>query len=96
MARPERHALGAFVRRFPRVHLAIGLLGNALFITGSALFITQHQDVGTWFFLAGSIGMFIGTLGELVRQLGRHRLARYDVDPAQPDARWSEASRQVR
>lgn len=96
MPRPERHALGAFVRRFPQVHLAIGLLGHALFITGSVLFITQHQDVGTWFFLAGSIGMFLGTLGELVRQLGRHRLARYDVDPAQPDARWSRANSQAR
>lgn len=96
MPRPERHALGAFVRRFPQVHLAIGLLGNALFITGSLLFITQHQDAGTWFFLAGSIGMFLGTLGELVRQLSRHRLARYDVDPAQPDARWSDANRQAR
>jgi len=94
LPRPERRALGAFVRRFPQVHLGIGLLGNALFVTGTVLFMTKHQDAGMWFFLTGSSGMFLGALGELVRKLGKHRLARYDVDPARPDHRWSDSSRQ--
>ena len=31
--------------------------------------------------LAGSVGMFVGQLGEIIRGLGRRRLERYDVDP---------------
>ena len=89
LPRPERHALAAFVRRYPQAHLGIGLLGNALFILGSLLFMTKHQDLGTWFFLAGSTGMFLGTLGELLSRLGKRRLARFDVDPARPDRRRS-------
>lgn len=91
LPRPERLALGAFVRRFPQVHLGIGLLGNALFVIGAVLFVTKKQDVGTWFFLTGSCGMFVGSLGEVMRKLGEHRLARFDVDPAHPDRRWSDA-----
>lgn len=77
----ERRGLAAFVRRFPQVHQGIGLLGNALFITGSALFLAQQQHLGLLAFLVGSIGMFVGQLGEIVRGLGRRRLERYDVDP---------------
>jgi len=77
----ERRGLAAFVRRFPQVHQLIGLLGNALFITGSAFFLLQQQHTGLLAFLAGSIGMFVGQLGEIIRGLGRRRLERYDVDP---------------
>lgn len=78
----ERRGLAAFVRRFPQVHQGIGLLGNALFITGSVFFLLQQQHTGTLAFLAGSIGMFVGQLGEIIRGLGRRRLERYDVDPS--------------
>lgn len=61
------------VRRFPQVHRAIGLLGNALFITGSVLFLAQKQHLGLLAFLGGSIGMFVGGLG-------RRRLERYEPD----------------
>lgn len=68
------------VRRFPQVHRAIGLLGNALFITGSVLFLAQKQHLGLLAFLGGRIGMFVGQLGEIVGGLGRRRLERYEPD----------------
>lgn len=78
----ERRGLMAFVRRFPQVHLAIGLLGNGLFITGSLMFLTGHQRLGVYTFLAGSCGMFLGSLGEVLRSLGRRRLrGRHGEDP---------------
>ena len=58
----ERRSLAAFVRRYPYVHQGIGLLGNALFITGSVLFLVQRQPVGVVAFLSGSICMFIGNI----------------------------------
>lgn len=91
LPRPERHAIGAFVRRFEQLYLAIRLAGNAGFVTGSVLFMSGRQDVGLWFFLAGSVGMLLGTLGELLHKGGRHRLARFDVHPGNPDQRWSQA-----
>lgn len=90
---PERYALGTFVWRFPQVHLGIGLVGNALFITGTILFMIKQEAVGLWFFLVGSSGMALATLGEVLRALGRHRLAKFDVDPRAPDQRWSETGR---
>jgi hypothetical protein len=37
--------------------------------------------------------MFLGTLGEVFRVKGMHRLARTDTDPVRPDHRWSETGR---
>lgn len=90
LPRFERWALASFVRRFPVVHMVIGLLGNAVFIAGTVLYLTKHPNVGLYCFLVGSSGMFLGTLGESLRVLGQRRLARYDVDPVYPDHRWSE------
>ena len=78
---PERKGLAIWVRRFPQVHLGIGLTGNALFVVGSILFLAKQQHVGLYFFLTGSIGMFLGQLGEVIRYAGRHRLRRFDIDP---------------
>ena len=89
----QSRALGMFVRRYPQLHLGIGLLGNAVFITGTLLFMSEREDVGTWFFLIGSCGMFLGTLGEVLRVKGMHRLARTDTDPVEPGHRWSETGR---
>lgn len=89
LPRSERHALAALVWRTPQVHLGVGVLGNALFITGTILFMTKHEPVGMWFFLLGSSGMLLASVGEVLRAMGRHRLAKYDVDPAAPDQSWS-------
>ena len=89
---PKRSEVGiaAFVRTFPSVHNGIGLLGNGLFVVGSVLFIAEQQDVGLWFFLTGSIGMFIGSLGNLIRAQGRKTLWRRDIDPEYPWRRWTD------
>ena len=93
LRRAERFALATLVWRFPQVHLAIGVVGNVLFVLGSVLFMTERQDPGVVCFLAGSIGMLLGAVGESVRVLGKRRLARFDVDPYNPDERWSETKR---
>jgi YrhK-like protein len=72
--RVQRRTLEAFVRRFPTVHVALGLAGNTLFVVGSFLFVAGKQDVGAYLFVAGSCGMFIGSLGEAVRGMSRRRL----------------------
>jgi len=90
LPRLQRWALASFVRRFPVFHLVIGLVGNATFIAGAVLYLTKHPDPGLYCFLVGSSGMFLGTLGETLRILGERRLARFDVDPAYPDKRWSQ------
>lgn len=77
------------MRRFPQVHLGIGLVGNALFMTGSVLFMLKMSTVGVYFFIVGSSGMFLGSLGELLRTHGQRKLWEWDVDPAYPDHRWS-------
>lgn len=73
--------------------MGIGLLGNTLFVCGSLLFLTGNDGVGVWFFLTGSCGMLLGAVGEALRVLGKRRLARFDVDPFDPNTRWSETGR---
>jgi len=89
MSRRQRWTLGTFVFRFPQVHLGIGIVGNALFLVGTVLFLVGQQGVGVWFFLVGSCGMLLGSVGEGLRALGKHRLGRFDVDPRYPDHAWS-------
>jgi hypothetical protein len=93
LRRAERYALATLVWRFPQVHLAIGVFGNVLFVLGSVLFMTGRQDSGVVCFLAGSIGMLLGAVGEAMRVLGKRRLARFDIDPYKPNQRWSETQR---
>lgn len=87
---PWYRSIAAFVRNYPYLHQGIGLLGNALFVVGTVLFLTSDQDVGRYFFLAGSSGMFVGSLGEILRAEGRKTLKKHDVDPQYPHHRWSE------
>ena len=93
LPRPERLALTTLVWRFPQVHLGLGLIGNALFVVGTLLFLSGRDHVALWFFLVGSSGMFLGAVGETVRTLGKRRLARFDVDPFDPDEQWSRTQR---
>jgi hypothetical protein len=59
---------------FPWVHLAIGLLGNTLFVIGSALFFWESvKTVAIWLFVIGSTGMLLGSLGELLVRIDKRR-----------------------
>lgn len=78
----RRRGLVAFIRRYPLVHLAIGLVGNVLFLVGSVLFVLDIAHTAKYFFLSGSFAMVLGALGEVVRALGRRILRQHGVDPS--------------
>ncbi|MFD0820772.1 YrhK family protein, partial [Micromonospora zhanjiangensis] len=78
----RRRKLLAFVRRYPTVHLVIGLAGNVLFILGSLLYVLDATPVARYLFLVGSSAMFLGALGDMARAVGRRTLQRHDIDPA--------------
>ncbi|SDY10727.1 YrhK-like protein [Modestobacter sp. DSM 44400] len=66
--------LGALLRDFPWVHLGIGLLGNSLFFAGSILFFWKSTMLpAIWIFVFGSLGMLIGSLGELLVRVEKRR-----------------------
>lgn len=54
------------VKDYAWIHTAIGLIGNICFIIGSLLFLDQDRTLGTYFFIVGSTGMFIGNVGNAV------------------------------
>jgi hypothetical protein len=66
--------LRRIVRDFPWVHLGIGLFGNAAFVVGSILFFFKSvQTLAIWIFVVASVGMFIGSLGQLLVRIDRDR-----------------------
>jgi hypothetical protein len=62
------------------IHQGIGVLGGLTFFIGSIFFL-YHPPVrtaGTWLFIIGSFGMFIGNLGSVmvryhIQKSGRQR-----------------------
>lgn len=72
---PSRRWLGSFLREFPWIHLLIGLTGNLLFFVGSIMFFSKQLETGAiWFFVVGSLGMLIGSLGELFVRVEKRRV----------------------
>ena len=66
--------LGEFLRAFPWIHLGIGLFGNSLFFIGSILFFWQSvKTIAVWIFVLGSLGMLLGSLGELLVRVEKRR-----------------------
>jgi hypothetical protein len=64
-----------FIREFPAVHLAIGVIGNIIFFVGSVLFIWHVTEVlAIWLFIIGSFGMMLGAIGQAFYTYERHRL----------------------
>ncbi|MEU3275879.1 YrhK family protein [Streptomyces antibioticus] len=70
-ARRERYLL----QDFPLIHLIIGGFGNTSFLVGSVFFLFPSLErIALWLFVAGSLGMFVGTMGEVfVRHARRSR-----------------------
>ncbi|MEU0529028.1 YrhK family protein [Amycolatopsis tolypomycina] len=65
----------AFVRDFPVVHLAIGVIGNVIFFVGSVLFLwSSAEQFAIWLFIVGSFGMMLGAVGQAFYTHERHRL----------------------
>lgn len=68
-------AVKELIRAFPTVHLAIGVVGNVVFFTGSVLFLwSLSQQVAIWLFIVGSFGMMLGAIGQAFYIHERHRL----------------------
>ncbi|WP_370194292.1 MULTISPECIES: YrhK family protein [Aurantimonas] len=73
--------LQILVRDFGYIHLGIGLVGNLLFVIGSVLFFKAFEEwytLAVWMFVAGSTGMFLGSLGELAKTIYEGREKRRD------------------
>ncbi len=74
MEEKRREWLGATLRSFPWVHLALGLLGNTAFFVGSIFFFYEHlKTAGIWLFVVGSLGMLVGSIGQLLVSVERKR-----------------------
>lgn len=71
-----RRLIEICVRDYAWIHTIIGLLGNVAFVTGSVLFLMQQQQQGILFFIAGSLGMLIGNLGNAVVMMIERRWRR--------------------
>lgn len=66
--------IGATLRTFPWVHLGLGLTGNTLFVIGSVLFFWEgSKTLAIWMFVLGSLGMLLGSLGELFVRVEKRR-----------------------
>ncbi len=62
------------MREFPGAHLALGLFGNTLFVIGSVMFFwSTTKTLAIWLFVAGSLGMLVGSVGELLVRIEKHR-----------------------
>jgi hypothetical protein len=64
--------LKVLVHDYGWIHLSIGLLGNAAFFVGSILFLPQFEPykvTGVWLFIIGSLGMLIGSIGQILVNL---------------------------
>ena len=68
------HALHALVCDYEWVHISLGLIGNCAFVIGSFLFFSDStKTLALWFFVIGSFGMLLGSVGSaFVRYERKH------------------------
>lgn len=70
----KRRRIGTVLREFPWVHLGLGLFGNTLFVVGSVLFFwASVKTLAIWMFIFGSLGMLLGSIGELLVRVEKRR-----------------------
>ncbi len=70
----EQRWIGTALRDFPWAHLALGLVGNTLFFAGSVMFFWETtKTLGIWLFVIGSLGMLLGSVGEVLVRIERRR-----------------------
>lgn len=67
------HPLRQLLRKYEWVHLTLGFIGNTCFVIGSVLFLWETtQIIGTWLFIIGASGMWIGSTGSAIVGYARH------------------------
>lgn len=76
----NRRALNSFLHSFPWIHIGIGLAGNAAFVIGSVMFLLNASNAGV-FFVLGSLGMLLGSAGNLFVQIEDRKLRQQGLDP---------------
>ena len=70
----QRRWIGTALRDFPWVHLGLGLTGNMLFVVGSVMFFwASVKALAIWLFVLGSLGMLLGSVGELLVRVEKRR-----------------------
>ena len=70
------HWAQLLTRKFPYIHIAIGLGGNLLFVAGSILFhpsLGGNSVVAGYLFIAGSTMMFVGAVGRGMKTMFERR-----------------------
>lgn len=68
------HPLHQLLRKYEWVHLTLGLIGNTCFAAGSVLFLWEStKTLGTYLFIVGSTGMWVGSTGSAVVGYARHQ-----------------------
>lgn len=66
--------IGSALRDFPWVHLGLGLFGNTLFFVGSVMFFwSSVKTLAIWLFVVGSLGMLLGSIGQVLVRIDKHR-----------------------
>ncbi len=66
--------VGTALHEFPWVHLGLGLTGNTLFFVGSIMFFFESvKTLAIWLFVIGSLGMLVGSVGELLVRIEKRR-----------------------
>lgn len=74
-----------FLREFEWIHTGIGIFGNLSFAVGSVLFLSEAtMRAGVWFFVVGSFGMLIGSVGSALIKLERDGGPRARGGPERP------------
>jgi len=72
--RAERRWVGTALAEFPWVHLGLGLAGNTLFVIGSVMFFWEIvKTLAIWLFVFGSLGMLLGSVGEVLVRIEKRR-----------------------
>lgn len=70
------HALHVLVCDYEWVHISLGLIGNCAFVIGSFLFFSDStKTMALWFFVIGSFGMLLGSIGSAFVRYERKRRA---------------------
>lgn len=72
-ARRLPHALHVLVCDYGWIHICLGLIGNLAFVVGSFLFFSSStKQWALWFFVIGSSGMLIGSIGSALVKYERN------------------------
>ena len=64
--------LKTLLQDYSWIHTGLGVTGNLTFFVGSILFLPQFEPwktTGVWLFIAGSLLMLVGALGNLLTGL---------------------------